>query len=62
MKLNKSNLDKKWTKATTPAELFILTIEEMQNRNIDYNTRTNTKPTEQPKQVTAIGKEGSSVR
>ena len=53
MKLNKSNLDDKWTKATTPAELFILTIEEMQNCNIDYDTGTNPKPTEQPKRVTA---------
>ena len=29
MKLNKSNLDSKWINATTVAELFILTIEEM---------------------------------
>ena len=53
MKLNKSNLDKMWTKATTPAELFILMIEEMQNCSIDYDTRTNPKPTDQPKLVTA---------
>ena len=48
MKLNKSNLDQKWTRATTIAQLFILTIEEMRNCNINYSTNPK-KPTTEPK-------------
>ena len=44
MKLNKSNLDDKWTNASTVAQLFILTINEMRNCNIEYNTKLTKQP------------------
>ena len=50
MKLNKSTLDEKWTNATTVAQLFILTIEEMRNCSIKYN-KSNKQPSE-PKPLT----------
>ena len=53
MKLNKSSLDSKWLKAATVAELFILTIEEMNNCNISYDVNSQPKQTELPKPLTA---------
>ena len=52
MKLNKASLDSKWLKATTVAQLFILTIEEMQNCNISYEVNGQPKQTEAPKPLT----------
>ena len=51
MKLNKSTLDSKWTQASTVAQLFILTIEEMRNCNINYSGGLK-KPTSKPKPLT----------
>lgn len=61
MKLNKSDIDEKWTKAKNPVELFILTILlwnffiltiKEQKCSIQYDTGTNTKSNlEQPKRV-----------
>ena len=52
MKLNKSNLDANWNAVTTVAELYVLTLEEMENCNITFNTQSNPKPTAEPKPVT----------
>jgi len=52
IKLKKSNLDKKWLRATTPAELFILTIEEMRSCSINYKSNTS-KQSSEPNPVTA---------
>ena len=46
MILNKSNLNDKWTNASTAAQLFILTIKEMRNCNIEYNTKSTKQPSE----------------
>ena len=51
MKLNKSALDSKWTQASTVAQLFILTIKEMQNCNITYSGSLKKAPLE-PKPLT----------
>ena len=51
MKLNKSNLNVKWTNAITVAQLLILTIKEMRNCNIKYNKSS--KQLSDPKPLTA---------
>lgn len=54
MKLNKNNLNEKWTKAKTAAELFIWTIEGMRSCNINNDLGTNSKTTvTEPKPATA---------
>lgn len=52
MKLNKSNLDIKWSSVETAAELFVLALEEMRNCSITYTTESN-KLSTKPKPLTA---------
>ena len=48
MKLNKSKLDEKWSAVDTVAELFILTVEKIQNCNINFDSNPSKPPEPKP--------------